>query len=65
MNRKTQELYERIFISIKYYLTSNNNKWIKIKTATIDFEKDLQNGFNIVFPQVKIIGCLFLLNKPY
>ena len=38
MNKKNQELYERVFNSIKYYVTSNNTKIFNIKTTTTDFE---------------------------
>ena len=56
MNRKPQELYERIFISIKYYFTFNNKQCINIKTAAIDFEKALLNSFNIYLLKfIKII----------
>lgn len=37
MNTKTQDLYERVFSSNKYYLTFNNKKIINIRTDTIDF----------------------------
>ena len=59
MNRKTQELYERIFKSIKYLITANNKKGINQKTATIDFENALLNSFGKIFPNIKIVFCLF------
>ena len=59
MNRKTQDLYERVFKSIKYCLTYNKTKIINIKTATIDFEIALKNAFHLIFPEIKIIACLF------
>lgn len=45
MNRKTQDLYERVFKSIKYYLSFNNVKNINIKNAKIDFEIGLKMLF--------------------
>ena len=63
MNKKTQDLYERVFKSIKYYITSNNIKALNIKTIALDYEIAMQNEIRNIFPEIKIVGCLFLFKQ--
>ena len=53
MSDKLQKSYERVFSYFK------DNFDLSIKSAMMDFEKSLRNGFKNTFKGVPILGCLF------
>ena len=59
INSKDEETYFQLFLMIKQILTMNESLELSIKSATLDFELSLINGFKRVFAKTKIIGCLF------
>ena len=54
-NSKRAINYEKIFQSVKNILTGQNKLNLKLKSATMDFEKDLHNGFLNIFEEIKEI----------
>ena len=58
-NSKEYQCYKYCFYHFKELITrSNKYKW-ELKYATVDFEKGLMGSVTKVFPEVRLIGCLF------
>ena len=58
-NSKTAISYDKIFQSLKNILTSHGELTLKLKSATVDFERGLHKGFQRNFSDVDLVGCLF------
>ena len=52
-------LYDKVLSSVKNIITSSNNIAINLKSVTLDFEAGLNKAFEKIFPNIKIIGCLY------
>ena len=59
INNKKENGYLYLFQRIKDILTIENTTDLKINSYTVDFEKGLINALNIIFPEIKCIGCYF------
>ena len=58
-NSKTATSYDKIFQSLKNILTGHSELTLKLKSATVDFERGLHKGFQSNFSDVDLVGCLF------
>ena len=61
MNNKKEEGYFYLFTRIKNILTIESSKELSLKSYSVDFEIGLINSLKRVFPNVKIIGCFFII----
>ena len=59
INNKKENYYLYLFQRIKDILTIEKTTDLKINSYTVDFEKGLINALNIIFPEIKCIGCYF------
>jgi len=62
-NNKLRVGYRIAFQALHNILTEFGSIQIQIQTATLDFEKGLTSGFQDVFQNVHILGCLFHFRK--
>jgi len=58
-NSKMALSYEKIFRSIKDFVTVHDSIQIKLNSCTLDFKKGLHLALRKVFPSIKVVGCLF------
>lgn len=59
LSSKEEDCYMELFRIIKNLITSLSTVKCELSNVTLDFEPGLMNGFAVVFPDVRIIGCLF------
>jgi len=59
LNTKDEESYYQTFRIIKDIVSSSGALNWNLTSITLDFETGLFNGFQRVFPNTRIIGCLF------
>ena len=59
INNKKENDYLYLFQRIKDILTIKNTIKLEIESYNVDLEKGLINALNIIFPEIKSIGCYF------
>lgn len=59
INHKYESGYIKAFVAFKRILSIEYSKSVNIKSITTDFEDEIMNAINYIFPNVKIIGCPF------
>ena len=59
INNKKENGYLHLFKRINDILTIENSTELKLSSYTVDFEKGLINALNIIYPDIKCIGCYF------
>ena len=58
-NTKDFQCYKYCLIHFKELVTRSNRLRWSLEYATVDFEEGLMKAISSVFPEVRLIGCLF------